>query len=163
MPDTTDPHVLDPDHLPTPFSAAEIRDASPVGLTLRLRHEPNAGEPFERVIRFVAVDADGAERMTWRVLADGSLVDGTSSRSTWLGLQAHASMPRDATTREREVVDTPMGALDCWRYTLREGDSTVELWFALDLPGMPIRTVESMAGASQETMTMLSHEVTPGD
>jgi hypothetical protein len=152
-----DPHLLRPDHLPTPFTAAEIRDASPVGLTLRLRHEAAGAEPVERVIRFETVDPAGADRMTWRVAPDGSLVDGTSSRSTWLGFQGHASFPAAIASREPAVLETPMGTLDCLRYTVTDGDSVVEFWFARDLPGMPVRTVETTGGVWQETMAMVSH------
>src|SRR5215510_1060903 len=73
MPAPTEP---DPDHLPTPFSAAEIRAASRPGKTMRLRHSSVGEVPFERVIRFVTVDDDGADRVTYRVAADGTLVDG---------------------------------------------------------------------------------------
>jgi hypothetical protein len=51
---------IQPDHLPTPFSAADIRAGCLVGRTIRLQSEAPGGELSFRQIRFVEVDADGA-------------------------------------------------------------------------------------------------------
>lgn len=152
--------MLQPGHLPTPFTAAEIRDASPRGLTLRLRIETPGRPPAERMIRFVQVDAEGADRVGWAILADGSDGPATRTRSTWLEFQGHASFSAATTTREAVTLDAPMGRLECLRYVTTDGDATTELWFATAFPGMPIRTVETVGGQWVETMKMLSHEVT---
>ena len=55
-----DPHVLAPGTLPTPFTADEIREGSPVGKSVRLLIEVDGQEPIVRVNRWVACDAEGA-------------------------------------------------------------------------------------------------------
>ena len=65
---------------------------------------------------------------------------------TWRDLQSHASFPTDATTIEPERIETPMGELDCLRYTVRDGATEKVFWFATDLPGMPVRSVTRSDG-----------------
>ena len=59
---TADPHQLRPDHLPTPFSAEEIRVGCPPGRTVRSLVIQPRSEPYVHVTRFVAGDAEGAEQ-----------------------------------------------------------------------------------------------------
>jgi hypothetical protein len=163
MSDAGDPHVLEPGHAPTPFSAAEIRDGSPVGLTATLRIEEAGEPPWTQVTRFVSWDPEGADRLAYRVAADGTSTERTTSRSTWLQLQRHASYPTDAVTIEDIELDTPMGRLDCLRYAVVNGDETVIHWFARSMPGMPIQTVVTNGGREVERVTMLSREVVPAE
>ena len=55
-----DPHVLAPGTLPTPFTADEIRDGSPVGKSIRLLIEADGQDPIIRVNRWVECDAQRA-------------------------------------------------------------------------------------------------------
>jgi hypothetical protein len=156
-----DPHVLEAGHHPTPFTAAEIRDGSAVGLTLRLRVEEAGTPAWTQVTRFVAVDAEGADRLSHRVAADGSTSEPGHDRSRWLDLQRHASFPATATTIEKVVADTPMGPLACLRYTVIDGDAIATFWFARSMPGMPIRTERTEGGRVVESVEMLSRAVEP--
>lgn len=158
-----DAHVLEPGHAPTPFSAAEIRDGSPVGLTAMLRIEEAGESPWTQVTRFVSWDAEGADRQAYRVMADGTSTQPTTSRSTWVQLQGHASYPIDAVRIEEVDLDSSMGRLDCLRYTVVDGDETVTHWFARSMPGMPVQTVVTNGGREIERVTMLSREVVPGE
>jgi hypothetical protein len=142
-----DPHVLRPDHLPTPFTAAEIRDGCPPGRTVRALVVEGHGEPYVHVTRFVAGDADGAEQDAWTETPDGRrLTEPRRRRSTWLEFQRHASMPVASTTIERETIDIPAGRYDCLRYTRTDGDSVDTFWFATTAPGMPLRFEERVRG-----------------
>lgn len=145
-------------HLPTPFTADEIRDATPDGHTIDIlteelgtvsRHRTTFTECTAdgAVIRTVALDATGAEA--------GEPVVG---RSTWVELQAHASFPAEATVRSSDTLDTPLGRLDCLRYELRRGDDVMVFWFATELPGMPVHhsTVREGEPVSVTTVTAMS-------
>lgn len=135
-----DPHVLAPGQAPTPFTAAEIRDRCAVGKTIRVLVEIDGESPYQRVTRYVECDDAGAAIERSAVALDGSPVgDPETDRVTWLDLQGHASFPVDDTTIESERIETALGDLDCLRYTVRDGESDKVLWFAKDLPGMPVR------------------------
>ena len=54
-----DPHVLEPGHAPTPFTAEEIRRGCPPGRTIRMLVEIEGVEPAYRVNRFVGCDEAG--------------------------------------------------------------------------------------------------------
>ena len=76
---------LAPDHLPTPFTAAEIRAACPAGRTIRYLIERTGQEPTIRVTRYNSVDADGAVQESWLESADGAIIGPPEQeRSTWL-------------------------------------------------------------------------------
>src|SRR5687768_11406198 len=98
-----DPHILAPDHLPTPFTAAEIRDASPPGLAVTVVREAEAQPRTVSVTRFVDGDEEGSSRERQMLTADGQPVgEPTRARAAWLDLQAHASFPSATTTRTEE-------------------------------------------------------------
>jgi hypothetical protein len=143
-----DLRVLRPDHLPTPFTAAEIREASRDGRTVRMLVLEQGVDPYVRVTRFVSGDADGGEREVWTESPDGrQLTEPERGRATWLELQEHASMPADATRIDEETIDIPAGRYDCLRYTRIDGDTIDTFWFARKAPGMPLRFEERVRGA----------------
>lgn len=143
----SDAHVLGEGLLPTPFTAAEIREASGRGKTIRILVEGPGGLRHERVNRFSACDDEGATLARWRLAAVGAPleeVDGevSSGRVTWLELQWHAAFPTARTTIVEGEVEVPLGRFDCLRYDTRdnEPDAPVEtFWFAHAHPGMPVR------------------------
>jgi hypothetical protein len=151
-----DPHVLRPDHLPTPFTAAEIRDASRPGRTVRMLVVEAGADPYIRVTRFVSGDADGGEREFWTETPDGRpLTEPERGRATWLELQEHASMPADATRIDEETIAIPAGRYDCLRYTRVDGDTIDTFWFARSAPGMPLRFEERVGGKLVSSSTAI--------
>jgi hypothetical protein len=143
---TTDPHQIRPDHLPTPFTADEIRVGCPPGRTVRSLVIRAGSEPYVRVTRFVSGDADGAEQESWTETPDGArLTEPERGRSTWLEFQEHASMPAAVTDIAEEEIDIPAGRFACLKYTRRDGESVSTFWFARSAPGMPLK-FESRAG-----------------
>jgi hypothetical protein len=139
----SDPRRLRPDHLPTPFSADEIRAGCQPGRTVRsLVIEPGK-DPVIGVTRFVAADPEGGEQETWRETLEGQpLSEPVRRRSTWLELQEHASFPAATTERLEGEMDIPAGRFACLRYSHREGDQVRTFWFARSAPGMPLRFEE---------------------
>lgn len=144
MPDES--NRLRPDHHPTPFSAAEIRDASQPGRETRTLVIRAGEEPAVRAFRFIEGDADGGFRDVWMETPDGRrLSEPERDHATWLELQQHASMPVAQTMIEEETFEIPAGTFDGWRYTRRDGDGVNVFWFARATPGMPLR-YESRVG-----------------
>ena len=155
----SDPHVLGPDLLPTPFTAEEIREGCPAGRLTRVRVEPADGPPYERVNRFVDCDEEGATIERSSFGADGEPTGAPQlARTTWAGFQSHAAFPRARTTVADDVIETPLGRLDCLRYTVLDGSDTDTFWFATSLPGMPVRMVSETEGRLVESSTMIADE-----
>jgi len=145
--------------LPTPFSAEEIRTASPNGHTVETVTEEFGTVSARRRTTFLDVDATGATmRMAALDAAGDEVGDAVSHRAAWTDLQAHASFPADQTTRIREQVDTPLGLLDSLRYEVRRGDEQMTFWFALEHPGMPILMAIARDGelVSMTTVTSIT-------
>lgn len=158
-PPSADPHVLQPGHSPTPFTADEIRRGCPPGRTIRLLVESAAGEPHVRLSRFLEGDEEGADIEAMRLTTDGEPMGPPEKRrTTWLELQAHASFPSGQTTVEPEVIDIPIGRLACLRYTVDDGSSVHTFWFATTLPGMPVRFTTQEAGVVTTTVTMIGDD-----
>lgn len=134
----TDAHVLDPGLLPTPFTAAEIREAIGSGTTIRLFVESPDGSTHERINRFRETDAEGATLDRWFTESPDDVL---SSRVTWAELQEHAAFPIDHTTVTTETLELEIGRVECRRYDTSDGpDAPVETyWFSLGHPGMPVR------------------------
>lgn len=143
----SDPHLLRPDHLPTPFSAAEIRVGCPPGRTVRSLVIEGDAAPFVHVVQFVAVDDEGAEQESWQETVDGvPTTEPKRRRSTWLEFQGHASMPAATTEIAEETIEIPAGRFDCMRYTRRDVDTVSTFWFARSAPGMPLKFEEVEGG-----------------
>jgi len=159
--DTPDPHVLAPGRAPTPFTADEIRDGTPVGKTIRRVVDVPGEAPIHRATRYVACDEAGATVEQSLLSPDGSpLADPELDRVTWLELQAHASFPADQTTIEPEHIVTPLGELDCVRYTVRDGSTERIFWFARDFPGMPVQYLTRTDGQVVSTVTVVANTLT---
>jgi hypothetical protein len=153
-----DPHVLEPGHAPTPFTAGEIRDAAKAGKAIRRRVESVGEEPFHLVSTYLDCDETGATLERSRLSLDGDLLaEPQVSRVTWLDLQAHASFPAADTTIESEQIETAIGELDCLRYTVRDGATDDVFWFAKTLPGMPVQQLTRTNGQVVTTVTVLEY------
>lgn len=128
---------------PTPYTAGQIRESNPPGTRLVFRIE-RAGEPaVQRVMAFVAGDAEHAVTESSMLTLSGEpLGEPVQSTATWAELRDHASFPAALTRREMTTVTVPAGTFDVWRYTVRSGDdgdaAVSTFFFALDRPGPPV-------------------------
>jgi len=158
--ETGDPHVLAPGRAPTPFTAEEIRAGCPAGRTIRLRVDLAGETPFHRVSRFVECDAAGATMERYRASSDGSALEEPQvEQVTWHDLQAHASFDADDTTIEPDRITSPIGELECLRYTVRDGSTDEVFWFAKDLPGMPVQLVTRSDGKVVATVSVVDNSL----
>ncbi|KQR53342.1 hypothetical protein ASF88_00090 [Leifsonia sp. Leaf336] len=155
---TADAHILAPGLAPTPFTAAEIRAGCPVGRVSIVRTPDGLGS-----IRFASDDEEGAwieeTALDERGEAAGPV---ERERSTWLELQEHAAFPAESTSIDRAELNGPLGTLPCLRYTVRRGEAVLVFWFAVDLPGMPIRVERTEGGETRTTLEVVAVSGLPG-
>jgi len=153
---------LDPNHLPTPFSAAEIAAACRPGRTLRYQIERAGQPPVVRVSRYVETDTTGGVQESWEEPLDGRrLTEPTQERSTWLDLQRHASFDAATTARDDETIEIPAGTFDCYRYARTDEKGTWRFWFAMSLPGQPVRFEGRIGDEQIVSATLLENSAAP--
>lgn len=143
----SDPHILGPGLLPTPFTADEIRDATGAGKTIEILVE-SGGTASARYNRFRETDAEGATLDRWTADAPDEV---SSNRVTWAELQGHAAFDADTTSVSTESLSLALGEVDCLRYDTADGT----FWFSLAHPGMPVR-YES--GGERSTVVRISRD-----
>src|SRR5829696_969798 len=150
------------DTAPTPYTAAQIRDATKVGRTYEFVIERPDGPPARRRMVFVAVTP---QRATFEsVMIDHKGVAAASperGEATWEELRDHAKYPKAATTIEAATATTPAGTFSCRRYTVVENGPTGETrtiaCFADELPGPPVEMRKEVGGKMVMTMSLLRH------
>jgi hypothetical protein len=152
---------LQPEHLPTPFSAAQIRTACPAGRVIIFRIEQAGKEPFLQISTFAAAtETDVRITAHMETPAGTPLGEPREMRSPWRDLQAHASFPAAVTTVSEETVSVPAGTFRCWIFTVQTAPDTVQcLAFAQDLPGPPIRMTITRAGAEVFNLVLLENRL----
>lgn len=146
--DATDPHVLGPGLLPTPFTADEIREATGSGKLIRLLLEGADGPIGEHVNRFSETDAEGATLDRWAAADPKTVV---SDRVTWVELQGHAAFDAGTTSVSTVSLSSPLGELTCRRYDSEDG----VFWFSVAHPGMP---VQFESGGLRTTVLSIEHD-----
>jgi len=155
-------HRMQPDHHPTPFSAAQIRDGFVVGREVRTLNVRAGAEPYVHVRRDMSADGDTGVYEVWTETPGGDRIsEPEQASSTFLELQQHASMPVAATVIEPVEIDIPMGRFEGLRYTRVQGDMVDTFWFALALPGAPVR-IESRVGDTVVFSSTAISERRPG-
>ena len=141
---TASPEDLDPDDpsiLRRPFTSEQIRDEWVAGLTILMQTKAVQGSALERW-KVLSADAEGAEIEFTEVDRDGNPSGQPRvGRSSWEELRNHATFPATAATREELTMDTALGQLDGWFYTVRDaaGGTRTEYFFAKSLPGAPVQ------------------------
>ncbi|MDQ4215074.1 hypothetical protein [Microbacterium capsulatum] len=153
-----DPHVIAADLLPTPFSAAEIRDELRGGALFRIRVEAADGSVTERINRLIDGDDEGITTESWTADAEP-----TRRRSTWRELQEHAAFPAALARRSIEVLEHPLGRAELIRYDVADPDGDEVFWFSPAHPGMPVRYEISTAdGVMRTTVVEITRDADRG-
>ncbi len=119
------------DMLPTPFTADEIRTTCAQGLQI---HWDNRDGPTTTRQVWTVVE-HGQEKVSFAYTADGE--DTVTQEYAWEELRQHASFPAADTTKEDVTLETAMGAVDAWHYTVA-GEPRKDFWFAKQWPGPPV-------------------------
>jgi hypothetical protein len=148
---------------PTPFTAAQIREACPPGRRSTYRIEIPGRPVFLQTFHFLESDEEGCDIEMIRTNLEGiSLAEPSTSRSTWEELQSHASWPKNATTIRVADVEVPAGPFpEASLYIVERtagGKATVtQSYFARELPGPPVKMVQLVDGETLMTMTLVEH------
>ena len=142
----------------TPYTAAQIRDASPVGRKIVLKVVEPDKPAVLRTIEFVKSDESGADLRTTVTDEKGNVLDTQSSHVTWEELRAHAAFPKGKTEVKHRTISVPMGTLQCTVYKVTEGEGdaaeTTTYYFADKLPGPPVFHFTEKGGKKIRSSTM---------
>src|SRR5690348_743503 len=106
----------------TPYTAAQIRDASPAGRRIVFKVEEPGKPTVKRTIEFVKSDGSGADLRTITTDEKGNVMDSSDSHATWDELRSHAEFPKARVEIRNRTISIPMGTLQCVVYKLTEGE-----------------------------------------
>ena len=125
--------------LPTPYTAAQIRDSFRLGLTIVVR---TTGETHESFTRHAVTgwSEDAMMLTSTPVDAAGEPVgESRTMNAKWTDLLEHARFSADGARRRRARQVTPLGRLPGWLYRVRQDDGNTAVYFFPDsTPGMPV-------------------------
>lgn len=134
---------------PTPYTAAQIRDATKPGRTYRYKVEAPDQPATEKVMTFETVDADGAT-----LVSPGE----PKKRVTWEELRQHAEFPEGLVKTRDEKITVPAGTFDCTVYVVvREGGEATSYYFAKTMPGAPVLIAKAKEGRRVMTSTLVEY------
>jgi hypothetical protein len=148
---------------PAPFTAAQIRDASLPGRHFELRTE-SAGRPAT-VLSTTFKEVTETDALIETTVFDdvGKAITGPSAaRAAWADLVHHGEFPKAALVVTEAPLDTVLGPLDCFVYTVTKGagDAAVvsHFYFAKTLPGPPIHFFTDKGGQRVSTTTLIKYQ-----
>ena len=149
-----------------PFTAAEIRAATPAGRTYVFRFDQGGERRFERYT-FERVDDAGFSSASTPVDENGRPVGETRRREgTWEELESHGHFPAERTTIVNAQLTIPLGSFRCRLYAVTSQEDGREVvtryWFANELPGAPVRMVREVDGEPELEMLVVAHELPIG-
>lgn len=124
----------------TPYTAAQIRDAMPVGTVIVYRRAEAGKDPYLNRMTVVAADEASGTIADAVVDAQGTVLsEEAPATMQWEELRKHAEFPVAALQTSDDAVDVPAGHFDTWKYVVTEPDGTVTTYqFARTLPGPPV-------------------------
>ena len=142
------PALAAEEHLPTPYSAEELREVWREGFEL----DSKVWTPKEETLARTRVEAWSESEVTTSeqtISASGEpQSEKRSGTTTWEALRDHARFDAARAHRERQQRDTALGSLEGWLYTVNPSNNTVlELFFADGMPGPPVTFKQSIDGA----------------
>lgn len=142
---------------PTPFTADQIRDAMPVGTTLRFQRETPDGTGYQTWTVNAVTPTHGTISFQPEAAEGTPLGQASEQTSAWTELRDHALFEVANTTVTDEPVTTEPGAGPGRVYLRtqesRKGPQVSRMHFSLSLPGPPVHMTTGPAG-EEPTMTM---------
>lgn len=138
------------------FTVEQLRAGCPQGRKIELRIEM-AGKPaIIEDWEFTKVDKLSATIHSVTHDEAGDPISEETSTSKWSDLYEHGKFPAATTTVEDKVpLSIPAGEFTTRLYTVRDGATTKQFWFATDLPGPPVQFTTEKDGAVVMRATML--------
>ncbi|MFT7678216.1 MAG: hypothetical protein ACI8QC_002202 [Planctomycetota bacterium] len=152
---------LQADHLPTPFSAAEIRAGIPAGLVLTFSIGAGGRDQLLQSTHFFDPTEEGVSLVTkTRDNVGYDRERPTNSSSTWTDLQAHASFPAANTVLTIERHRIPLGSPECLLYTVtgeeRGKPKITRFWFDPQRPGPPVEMTITLGDQLRYRMLLVN-------
>lgn len=154
------------DLAPAPYTAAQIRDASPAGRRIVFKVEEPDKPVVRRVIEFTRSDAGGADIQTTVLDDSGKVLDTKSSHATWEELRSHGEFPKNRLEIKHRVVSVPLGTVECNVYKVTGDGPDPEVttfYFAEKMPGPPVFFHTDKGGKRTRTSTMESNTTSAAD
>lgn len=144
--------------LPTPYTAAQIRDAMPVGTQLTLQQATPQGIIGQ--VHWTVTQAD-PQGMSMLEHYEGAPADSdTVDAYAWTDLRDHARFPAATTTRQRASWSDVLGDHEGWHYVRTEDTDTGAVlhhfWFSDDHPGPPLRMTQEHGPVTVFEMTVVA-------
>lgn len=148
---------------PAPFPADAIRAATRPGRTYVFKVVEGPAEPVLRHMVFTEVtEAGGVIEASVHTPSGEVLAPPSAEPFTWAELESHAHFPAAATTITDAQLDTPLGPKACRLYTVEQEEDNIPMvvsyWFAVDLPGAPVRVEARAGGELVMTMEVVEHK-----
>lgn len=147
-----------------PFTAEQIRDATPLGRAYRFAMRQGEQE-VQVTVRFTKVTPDQATIERTIVDAGGKILEQASEESSWQQIVGHAAYPADATEITEATVEVPAGTFDAMLYTVsgeQDGQPVVSrMYFAKALPGAPVKTEITVGDQVVFSMELIEHVAGP--
>ncbi len=140
-----------------PFSAEQIRIGTPDGHTLDIVTTRDGEVVDRRRTVYFEPDENSVAMRVASLSETGELAsEAMVARTTWADLRDHAVFPAETTTVRADTIETPLGSLDCARYDVATGETTLAFWFAEAHPGMPVRYATLSDGVEVEVTTVVA-------
>ncbi len=143
-----------------PFTAEQIRDATPVGRTYRFALRQGEQE-VQVTVRFTRVAPDQASMERTIVDASGKVLEQATEDTSWQQIVGHAAYPADATEITDATVEVPAGTFDAMLYTVsgeQDGKPVVSrMYFAKSLPGAPVKTEITVGEQVVFSLVLVEH------
>lgn len=146
-----------------PFTAADVRSMTRTGRAWVFRLDSETAPALWRRVVATSVDADGCRLAATLLNADGHALGEPQVRHvTWQDFVDEVLPPADASVDEL-VLDTPIGELHArvyaWSREAGDGSTlTTRAWFAVELPGAPLRWEMEREGRVISRLTLEAHE-----
>ncbi len=149
-----------PTHAPPPFTADQLRAGFVHDRTWTFRVE--GGTAPIRVMRYLSATDAGV--MVWNQEEDGlggPVGEPKVSEATWAEFAGQATWNAEITTITEVVLTTPAGTYPCLLYTVSTPVGVTRAWFAKDIPGPPVRVVETSLQQAPLVMELIQFK--PGE
>jgi hypothetical protein len=149
-----------PEMAPTPYTAAQLRDANRPGTAYRYKLEA-AGQPPEiKVMEFVGGTSEGAEVKSVTLDESGKAKAAPEIEHTrWDDLRKHGEFPRALLKVEPGSIEVPAGKFEAMVYTVTAPNGeTAKFYFATSYAGPPVMMMKERGGQRVMTMTLIERK-----
>lgn len=158
------PGVVTAELAPAPFTAEQLRQASPVGRMMRY-HLTAGGAGMTIEYRFIGSDAERATMRTIETPDGGTPGAPIEDSPAWADLAHHADSPAAATVIRDAEVTVPAGTFSCKEYVVTAVDGGVTRIttsaFATAMPGPPVKMTVTANGVLETTLELIAYEGLP--